>query len=88
MRSIIDEVLAHHVPAGWGVERLDQEVILLRAPASGGMVTVDLARRGYRLGCVMHGTFATDTVYVGRGWAQRLVQDAAAAIVSIWGADA
>ncbi len=73
------------VPEGWTLELLSRELdqALLREP-SGLMATIDFRARGLRTGYSTTGRFIGEEwgkrrkEYGGRGWRQRLVDDAAA----------
>ena len=72
------------VPAAWTREKITYSVdcALYREPTCGGMVTVDYAKRGFRLGCTTTGRLQNEKTYEGRGWRERLEQDAAAYLQS------
>jgi hypothetical protein len=80
-------VTPYKVPDGWKFEQLKPESleqVLLQSTPSAGMhtgymATIDFARRLFRSGLVMHGSGVKEYAhrkYEGRGWRQKLVDDA------------
>lgn len=69
-----------YVPAGWTREELTHptEFTLFTEPLYGGHVTVDYKARVFRLGIVRSGRVNSTGTYVGRGWREKLEQDACA----------
>lgn len=75
------------IPEGWALEELPREPdhVLLSTPSPGRyMVTIDFSRRGFRNGYSTTGRLVGDernkerTKYGGRGWRQKIVDDAIA----------
>lgn len=79
------------VPGGWSVEELIHAgCVLVRSP-TGLMVTLDLAKRGFRSGLSSTGMPNEATPgapYTGRGWLQRLTADAVAHLQEVERGDA
>lgn len=50
-------------------------------PGTGGNVTLDFVQRGWALGQV---SYVPEGTYMGRGWKQRLADDAVAALKEIY----
>lgn len=70
------------LPEGWTARRMGRsegyaEIVAPMGHAS-CFVTVDFANRGFRGGGSTTGRMASTLVYTGRGWRQRLIQDAIA----------
>lgn len=78
------------VPDGWILDLVSKSwphLVLLTAPPPLGMVTIDFRQRGFRGGCTVSGHFVGEKVtrrgitrpaYGGRGWRQKIVDDAVA----------
>jgi hypothetical protein len=69
-------IMLHDValPDGWRYENVVTDQIVITAPGPrGGCVTVDLDRRGFRLGYGVAGRLTSEGTYKGRGWKQALV---------------
>lgn len=72
------------VPPGWTLETLDSGGSLLFSPEPERyMATIDWAGRGIRTGLSRHGKFISRAEYGGRGWRQRLLDDAVRHLSSI-----
>ncbi len=73
-----------HLPEGWTVDNYTPgkscDHLIVKAAGHIGCVTLDLGRRGFRLGIKGFGPTAGDTKYTGHGWRERLVDDAVAAL--------
>jgi hypothetical protein len=68
------------IPHGWLVEwTTPSQGKRLLVESARGFVTIDLDRRGFRLGIVDR-VEPNPTKYAGRGWIDRLVDDAVAAL--------
>lgn len=78
------------LPAGWASEDWGGQLVL-KAPALvghvpyAGYVTVDFSRRCFRSGSVTIGPAASQATYTGRGWRQRLIDDAVAWLQGVLG---
>lgn len=75
------------LPEGWTGEACGESFALYRDP-SNGAVTVSFDRRWWNLGwgysttsCNIHGCTSRGTKYSGRGWQQKLIDDAVTALV-------
>lgn len=68
------------MPEGWTARRMgrNEGYAEITAPIehTSYYVTVDFAARAFRGGLSTHGPSASTLVYTGRGWRQRLIQDA------------
>ena len=71
---------AAYIPAAWKREELSDvpAVAVYTEPRYGGMVTVDYKARVFRLGLMRQGRVNSTKQYGGRGWRERLEQDATA----------
>lgn len=65
------------VPPGWKAVVLGADFIVVRAP-EGAEVTLDFARRVFRLGTATRGAASSSKLYTKRNWQQRLCDDAMA----------
>jgi hypothetical protein len=69
-----------NVPAGWKIEVVDGYGIVVTRPADvgGGLVTIDPGQRAFTTGCcpMRFNNRIVPNAYSGRGWQQRLVDDA------------
>lgn len=68
------------VPNGWSIEQIGHGIhsqLLVTSPKR-YMATADLRNRGFRAGHALSGRFISTTIYAGRKWQQRLVDDAVA----------
>ena len=63
------------LPDGWTSEEWNR-CLVITAPDRGGSVTLDFEKRGFRAGVVVHGRLTSQMTYAGRGWMQRLLDDA------------
>jgi hypothetical protein len=75
------------LPDGWAREALQSGQVLITTPIKRYMATIDFNGRGFRSGLVQSGRFEGDKLtrkglvrkqYKGRGWQQKLVDDAVA----------
>ena len=68
----------HYLPAGWDREERAERpgFAIYTEPRVGGHITVDCKARGFRLGITTQGLMNSTKTYGGRGWQERLEQDA------------
>lgn len=71
------------LPDGWTSEHYVGCGTSITWPAHGG-VTIDWERRGFRSGYSVTGALTSTAKYTGRGWKQRLVDDAVAWLRGVW----
>jgi hypothetical protein len=77
---------AGDLPSGWTYRDVDGDgAVLLITHPTGGMVTLDFERRGFRTGYSTTGSVASTGTYKGREWRLRLVADAVAYLKNIYG---
>lgn len=67
-----------NLPEGWKSEQMpySRNILVIDSPRGEGFVSVDFDTRGFRGGMSMSGPLMRHGVYSGRGWRQRLVDDA------------
>ena len=81
-----EELKYHEQSEGWTHEWLqDAECLCFMRPreVGGGFVTVDFERRIFSCGYGKPRDAASDTKYEGRGWKNRIIQDAIAHLESV-----
>lgn len=64
------------IPKGWTWEFVGEDLIVISAGARKGHVTIDLLRRSFRAGAVKVRPRLSMTTYAGRGWRDKVVEDA------------
>lgn len=79
------------LPEGWTLEMLPRQpdYALLSAPSGRYMVTLDFRKRGFRSGYSTTGLLVGEAwnkkrkMYGGRGWRQKIVDDAVASLQEV-----
>jgi hypothetical protein len=71
------DAISKRLPPGWTAERWSGLVVISAAFDS---ITIDFVHREFRYGTVVTGSPANTAKYTGRGWRERLLDDAVVAL--------